>query len=157
MNVIEEFDWELSDEFLDENASVSNVNVSENLDKNMAKSLFCRKNEIWKISETESFFLNKSEVMLSIEPETLLSKDAALPRKALPFKKSSYQGPYPKSKLKSDMKVLLNKVKRIRSYSDAKSGHQKLLMKHKKDLLHKRSRLVRAVTIHDCEPPKCAL
>ncbi|CAI2385383.1 unnamed protein product [Moneuplotes crassus] len=154
MNVIEEFDEELSDEFLDENASVSSIHVSENLDKNMSKSLFCSKVEMGRVSETESCLLNQSEMILSSEPEALQSKEVSVPRKALPFKKSSYQGPSNKSKLKNNIKTLFKKVKRIRSYPDTTSEHQKLLMKHKKELLPKRSRLVRGVTVHDCEPPK---
>ncbi|CAI2386447.1 unnamed protein product [Moneuplotes crassus] len=157
MNKLNDFNENLSEDLLDENASVSSINISTNLDKNMSKDLFSMNVLSSKILKAESCPLDKLGVLVSSrDPVSHCSKDFVIPRKELLFKKFKSQGWVSESNLQSDIKHLLRRAMRIRSNSDLLK-EDKYKGVNTKVAKPSKSRLVRGVTIHDCEAPKCSL
>ncbi|CAI2384779.1 unnamed protein product [Moneuplotes crassus] len=154
MNKLITYEENLSEEFLDEHASASSVNISPNIAKNMEKCFFNNKIEFVRNNEPKTPPLGTSRFSTSpciteSKQDSFLTVPKRIP--CINFSKTSS----PKSNLQSDIKSLLHKAMEIRAFSNPirKGINTPANLKPKKGLA--RRKLVRGVTIHDCESAKC--
>ncbi|CAI2387677.1 unnamed protein product [Moneuplotes crassus] len=114
MNIPSFCDENLSEDLIDENASVSSVNTSPNLEKNMSGSPFSRKSSLDKVFEPSSKDFTLPLVECAKEESSGNSK-CRYCKKMGEIKRHTNRPPTHSSKLQSDIKGLLRQVIRMKS------------------------------------------
>ncbi|CAI2368378.1 unnamed protein product [Moneuplotes crassus] len=108
----------LSEELLNEDVRVSRVSMCPNLDKNMSRSLFKRKNLTTKLIKAQSLSPDSIYILDQTPQENLFqSKPIMKLKKGLTTKKAASFGPKKSSKLQNDIKTLLHRAIKIRNAS----------------------------------------
>ncbi|CAI2367152.1 unnamed protein product [Moneuplotes crassus] len=153
MNQFNQFEEDLSEEFLDENVSVSNINVSRTLEENMSKPLFNSRIILGKEAKSKSCPFNKLKLCKpSRVPKLSNDNFLAVPSKIIASHKNS-KASSSRSNLQSDIKALLNKAIRIRSLSND-AAHKKYT--HTTSNLNNKFSCQEGehcITVHDCATP----
>lgn len=115
MKDINKFYEDLSDDFVDENTSVSSIPISKRLHKNMASNPLRRRIKSEDISESFSCELRKIEPFTNVKKQKSLDINAkCVKERWTPSRTSvSVDDPY-QSKLQNDIKDLLQQAIKIR-------------------------------------------